>query len=519
MNFTENDIKQIENHGLTLSDVKKQLELLKTGINYSDIQAFASIDQGILPLNDSTITKALSLFEARKSTLSLVKFVPASGEATRMFTFLFQFLKTYNPAIQSLNNYIDQNNAEALNLFFNEIENFPFYEIVLKCISDAGIDYKSLNPNEKALTFVKAMLQEKQLNYGNCPKGLFPFHKYTNNITTAFEEHLLEMAYYGSKNDTLKLHFTILEAHKNKFNQELSRIKKRIEKLTDCTYAISFSYQHKSTDTVALNSKNEVFRNDDGSIYFRPSGHGALLKNLNAIDADLIFINNIDNVVVSQHKAKVIKYNKILAGILLDIQEEAFNNIKLLKSSHIDENQLNTIAKFLKEKLNVHIPETFKNQAPNHKIDYLLKKLNRPFRVCGMVKNEGSPGGGPFWVKDEDGKLSLQIVESTQINSKDQNHKTILENATHFNPVNIVCSIKDYQGNNFNLQDFVDKNTAFITTKTKDGKPLKALELPGLWNGSMAHWNTIFVEVPITTFNPVKTVNDLLKHQHQSHKS
>ena len=508
----------MESMGLKPQDVERQIEQFRLGVNYSHLHSAATIGNGILKLNENLIKESLSVFESKKEDISIIKFVPASGAATRMFKFLFQFLKDYRPIIQSLNAYINRNDLRALPLFLIGIEKFPFYEAVLEQIKSTGIAYNDLSPNERAHVFVKAMLEENQLNYGNYPKGLFPFHKYNNDISTAFEEHLFDMAFYGSPKRLLKLHFTISEKHKHKFTKEFKRIEERVESITGFTYDISFSYQHKSTDTIALTPKDEPYRNEDDSLYFRPSGHGALLKNLNAIDADLIFISNIDNVVVKHYKPEVAKYKKVLAGILLKTQESVFKYIKLLTEKEVSEEEVNDIGEFLTRKLNVIISEEFEKYSHKYKIEYLLEALNRPIRVCGMVKNEGEPGGGPFWVKNESGKLSLQIVESAQVNKKDKEQKKILAEATHFNPVDIACSIKDYRGKTFDLQKFVDHKTSFITMKTKVNRNIKALELPGLWNGSMAHWNTIFVEVPIRTFNPVKTVNDLLKPLHQINK-
>jgi hypothetical protein len=515
LKFLDKDIEQIDSLGLTTELVQRQIDMFQNGVNFTNIHAAATIGDGIKPLDEDLITEFLSVFESKKENISIIKFIPASGAATRMFKFLFQFLKSYKPLIQSLNAHINRNDLKELPLFLIGLEKFPFYKAVLEQIESKGISYEVLNANEKALVFVQAMLEEKQLNFGNFPKGLFPFHKYNNDISTAFEEHLFEMAFYGTRKSPLKLHFTISEQHKDRFSAEFKRIEERVEKITGFSYDISFSYQHKSTDTIALTLKDKPFRDDDGSLHFRPSGHGALLKNLNDIDADLIFVNNIDNVVVKKYKPKVAHYKKVLAGILLKTQQQVFTYIKLIKNENLTENQLNEIAEFLTRNLNVSISEEFEKYSHKYKVEYLLDALNRPLRVCGMVKNEGEPGGGPFWVKNEAGKLSLQIVESAQVNKKDKEQKKILENATHFNPVDLVCGIKDYEGKKFNLQDFVNTKASFITMKTKVNHNIKALELPGLWNGSMAYWNTIFVEVPIITFNPVKTVNDLLKSPHQ----
>jgi Domain of unknown function (DUF4301) len=515
MNFSENDIKQIEQKGLTLKDVESQIAIFKSGIPYSNIAEAATNKNGIIVLNEDIIKQSVDTFEANKNNLSLLKFVPASGAATRMFKFLFRFVKEYNPDKESINSYINKNKLKDLSLFLVGLEKFPFYKEVLGHLEQKGIDFNELSTSRKAWHFVHAMLDEEQLNFGNSPKGLLPFHEYKNDhISTAFEEHLYEAALYASDDNNAKLHFTISERFKDKFDEEFKRIEEYVEQKTGVSFDIDFSYQHESTDTIAVTLKNEPFR-EDGNLLFRPSGHGALLKNLNNLDADIIFIKNIDNVVVKKYKEDVAKYKKVLAGILLQLQTKVFSYLNVLESSELSEEKLIDIAEFLTRELNVKISHEFEKYSDKYKIEYLREKLDRPIRVCGMVKNEGEPGGGPFWVKDQSWNLSLQIVESAQINQKDRFQKEILMNATHFNPVDLVCGVKNYKGEKFNLENYVDPKAAFITTKTKVGKDLKALELPGLWNGSMAYWNTIFVEVPIITFNPVKTVNDLLKAPHQ----
>jgi hypothetical protein len=517
MNLTEQDLKMIEQKGLTIDRVKKQRELFRMGLPYTRLLEAATINNGIMPLEEASMEDAIRYFEARKGDYSLIKFVPASGAATRMFKFLFEFLKDYDPEKESINSYINKHQLRELSLFLVGLEKFPFYDQVLKHMQARGLNYREMTSvRERTLAFVHTMLDEDKLNFGNYPKGLLPFHEYKNKvISTAFEEHLFETALYTSDGKNAALHFTISEKFKNKFVEEYERIKRKVEEFTGVTFDISFSYQLQSTDTIAVTPNNEPFRTDDGSLLFRPSGHGALLQNLNALDADLIFIKNIDNVVVFMLKEEVAKYKKILAGILLKVQDQAFQYMRELEGAFLSEQELNTIAEFLTRQLNVKVSEEFEKYSDNYKREYLREKLNRPIRVCGMVKNEGEPGGGPFWVRDQNWNISLQIVESAQVNLKDQAQKNILLNATHFNPVDIVCGTRDYRGNKFDLNDFIDEKSAFITHKTKNGQPLKAYELPGLWNGSMAHWNTIFVEVPVITFNPVKTVNDLLKPPHQ----
>ncbi|MGS2725468.1 DUF4301 family protein [Psychroserpens sp. BH13MA-6] len=516
MKFSNKDIAQIEAKGLTVKKIEQQIELFENGLPFSNLVSEATIGNGIIRLSNDKISKYVASFESKKDNISILKFVPASGAATRMFKFLFKFLEEYDISKESINSYINRNKNQDLSLFFIGLEKFPFYHIVQEKLQDTYPDFQTLSINEQRLKFVKMMLDEDKLDYGNYPKGLLPFHEYKNQIiSTAFEEHLFESALYSSEGEPTKLHFTISEKHEDKFDCEFKRIEEKVEKKTGSKFDISFSYQKQATDTIAVTPKNKPFRNEDGSVLFRPSGHGALIENLNDLKSDIIFIKNIDNVVVYKYKDEVAKYKKVLAGILLDIQEQAFNYLEILEADTLSEDQLIEIAEFLANKMNVRISSEFEKYSLKYQIEYLVEKLNRPIRVCGMVKNEGEPGGGPFWVKDESANISLQIVESAQINKKNKNQKAILKNATHFNPVDIVCGTKNYRGEKFDLRSFVDSKAAFITMKTKTGKDLKALELPGLWNGSMANWNTIFVEVPLITFNPVKTVNDLLKAPHQ----
>ncbi|WP_347923798.1 DUF4301 family protein [Pontimicrobium sp. SW4] len=514
MNFTQNDIKQIEEKGLTVDKVISQIALFKKGVPFINLQSAATIDNGILSFNETEAEELINLFDARRDSISIVKFVPASGAATRMFKTLFTFLKEFNPKKESINSYINKNKVKELSVFFVGLEKLPFFEEVVTRIHKTYVDYNDLSYDEQRLLFVKTMLDENQLNYSFFPKGLLPFHRYKEHFSTAFEEHLFEAAEYASSSNEASLHFTISEKHKHKFDEEFKFIEEDVEDKTQTRFNISFSYQKHATDTIAVTPKNEPFRDDNGALVFRPSGHGALIENLNEIDADIIFIKNIDNVVVNKYRSEVAKYKKMLAGVILKIQEKAFEYEEAL-NYEVSNEKLVEIANFLATKMNVILDSSFNNLSFHEKKVYLKSKLHRPIRVCGMVKNEGEPGGGPFWVKDASGTISLQIVESAQIDKNNPKQHDILKNATHFNPVDLVCSIRNYKGEIFDLTRFINHNTAFITMKTKTGKDLKALELPGLWNGSMAYWNTIFVEVPLITFNPVKTVNDLLKAPHQ----
>ncbi|MDX1277591.1 DUF4301 family protein [Oceanihabitans sediminis] len=515
MNFTEKDIKQIASKRISVEKVRAEIQLFITGIAFVDLQEAASVKNGILKLSKSKKENAIRFFKSKRHEKNILKFIPASGAATRMFKFLFQFLHEYDITKETINSYINRKQASDLSLFFVGIEKFPFYDIVISEAKKLYPDYNSLSEDEKKVVFIKVLLDEDKLNYGFYPKGLLPFHKYKDHVSTAFEEHLYEASLYASSNNEANLHFTISEKHKSVFDTEFKRIQEVVEEKTNTKFHISFSYQCQSTDTIAVTPENKVFREENGEMLFRPSGHGALLNNLNKQDADIVFIKNIDNIVVFKYDEELAEYKKMLAGILLELQEQSFAYVKQLDENQLSEKQLHAIVDFLKNKLYVVFSNEFEKYSTANQIAYLKEKLNRPIRVCGMVKNEGEPGGGPFWVKDESGKISLQIVESAQIDTTNKLQKTILNNATHFNPVDLVCGIKNYKGEKFDLNKFVDPNTAFITTKTRMGKELKALELPGLWNGSMADWNTIFVEVPLITFNPVKTVTDLLKATHQ----
>lgn len=515
MNFTDKQLAQIENKGMTLKKVNNQINQFKQGLPFINLHATAIIGHGILQIADDEKASLIEKYDKARAHLAIMKFVPASGAATRMFKFLFKFLADYKPEKESINSYINRKKASEMAIFFVAINKFPFYYKVKQQLHKKNKDFDKLKLNEQLFLFVDMMLDESKINYSNYPKGLLPFHQYRDHVATAFEEHLFEGAIYASSNGLANLHFTISEKHKNKFDEEFKRIEEIVERKTKTNFKISFSYQKESTDTIAVTPDNEPYVEEDGSLLFRPSGHGSLIENLNDLDSDIIFIKNIDNVVVSKYKKQVSEHKKILAGKLLELQEQAFQYLNKLETDTFQEEGLLQIAQFLSSELNIVISNEFEKYSKKYQKQYLFDKLNRPMRVCGMVKNEGEPGGGPFWVKDESAQISLQIVESAQIEKKIKHQKQILKSASHFNPVDLVCGIKDYKGNKFDLTKYVDPKTAFITMKTKVGKDIKALELPGLWNGSMANWNTIFVEVPLITFNPVKTVNDLLKAPHQ----
>jgi hypothetical protein len=504
--FSQSDRLQIQQKGLTVDIVNKQIAFFKQGIPVLNISGPAVPNDGILVLSDTEKTKYISVFEKESGTLQLTKFVPASGAATRMFKALYEYISKPASAI------IPDDVAQVI----NKIEAFAFHADLHTALGKHGKDLRTLLHKSEYQEVVHYILGDKGLNYGNLPKGLLKFHSYSDGGRTPFEEHLVEGAQYAKNaKGSVTVHFTVSPEHLQAFSILAESVKSKYEKLHGVTFNISFSVQKPSTDTIAVDGKNNPFRNSDGSLVFRPGGHGALLDNLNDLDGDLIFLKNIDNVVPDRLKETTITYKKVLAGLLLDVQKTIFGYINALDNNQIKDIFLPEIISISEKYLGYKFSKAFFASPEPQQIKHLVDILNRPIRVCGMVRNTGEPGGGPFWVADSEGALTLQILESSQFNLEMEEHRQAFKKATHFNPVDLVVSTKDYKGRKFDLKKYSDPNTGFISLKSKDGKELKALELPGLWNGAMAKWNTIFVEVPISTFNPVKSINDLLRAEHQ----
>lgn len=504
--LTKHDEQQLAAKGISIPTFEGQLNNFKTGFPYLKVDGAATIGSGIVKLTDDQTKEFIEIWDKYKAeNYDILKFVPASGAASRMFKNLFAFLDSdYNNPTTDFEKY-----------FFANIKQFAFYDELNKtCLTLHNKGVEELVETEKYKTVVAALLKEDGMNYGQLPKGLLLFHKYDEGIRTAMEEHLVEAAQYASTNGKAQVHFTVSEEHIELFKQKVEEKKSYYEQMFNVSYDISFSTQKASTDTVAANPDNTPFRNDDGSLLFRPGGHGALIQNLNELNADIVFIKNIDNVVPDHLKDETTKWKKVIAGVLVELQQKCFDYLKLLKSSQYDKQDILIVKDFLEHKLCCKLDHA-KAMSDIELVDFLIEKLNRPIRVCGMVKNSGEPGGGPFFVYNADNTISLQILESSQLDVNNPETMNMFTKGTHFNPVDLVCATKDYKGNKFNLPDFVDPLTGFISKKSKNGKELKALELPGLWNGAMSNWNTIFVEVPAITFNPVKTVNDLLREQHQ----
>ncbi len=506
MALSKQDISQIEARGISEDQVLDQLKQIEKGFPFLKLEAAASIDKGIVAPGKDEQDKYVNIWNDYKSEgHKIVKFVPASGAASRMFKNMFAFL--------SAEYTVPTTDFEKE--FFDNIKDFAFYnELDDKCKANDGNSITNLIEEGKYKNIVANMLNENGLNYGNLPKGLLLFHNYEDGPRTPMEEHLVEAALYASSKGKANVHFTVSHSHLDLFKAKVAEKLTKFSEKFGVTYNISFSEQKPSTDTIATNPDNTPFRNEDGSLLFRPGGHGALIENLNEIDADIVFVKNIDNVVPDRLKGETVKYKQILAGILVDLQNKVFDYLRLLDSGKYSNTKLEEIIRFVQRDLCCR-KQDIKELEDAELVIYLRKKLNRPMRACGVVKNVGEPGGGPFLTYNPDGTVSLQILESCQIDTNNAEYMDMFKNGTHFNPVDLVCAIKDYKGNDFNLPEYVDKNTGFISSKSKNGKELRALELPGLWNGAMSDWNTVFVEVPLETFNPVKTVNDLLRDQHQ----
>lgn len=471
--FTTSDIEQIQSHGLNPAETEKQIAIFKSGFPFTDIISAATIGNGVLPMLDETYAE---YYLANCDKYKIVKFVPASGAATRMFKDLFEYLST------------DTMNTTTQTVLDN-LTDFAFYDDLKRHLPE----------NATNRDIIEYLVTDRGLNYGNAPKGLIQFHKYPTFNRTAAAEHLAEGAQYACANNTVNLHFTVSPEHISGFQDLFSKIVPEYESQFGVKYNISISTQKPETDTIAVNLDNTPFRNDDGTLLFRPAGHGALIENLNDTDADIIFIKNIDNVCPENARADTIFHKRALAGLAIQTQEQIFEYIRAL-----DSNTANTdeIREYINKNLGIQISEN----------DNLREILNRPLRICGIIKNTGEPGGGPFWTRDTDGRISLQIVEPGQI-SPTQKH--ILHNGEFFSPTDIVCMPYDKDGNKFDLRKFIDETTGFISEKSKNGRPLRAMERPGLWNGAMAKWNTIFVETPLSTFTPVKVITDLIKPSHK----
>ena len=503
--FTSSDLKQLQALGISQGAAEQQVENFKKGFPFLRVVAPAVPPKGILQPDAKKMNELTATFENFEGTL--LKFTPASGAASRMFKSLFEAEEILAKG-EKLD--LEGRAMKPVKEFFELLPKFAFYEELKKMLARQSVSIEPIN-EAAYLPILQTLLNKNGMNYGALPKGLLKFHRYADGVRTAMEEHLVEAALYAKdKSNTAQLHFTVSPEHRALFEQLVKEVQPSYEKKYGVRYKISFSEQKKSTDTLAVDANNEPFRNADGSMLFRPGGHGALIENLNEQHADIVFVKNIDNVAPDAYKSETVRYKKALAGLLLQLRAKIFEYAETLEKSQ-DEPLLKSIQAFFENELSFIFPKGWEK----NRVEYLKAKLNRPIRVCGMVKNVGEPGGGPFVAVNPDGSASLQIAESSQLNLNETATKAAFDSATHFNPVDLVCSYVDRKGKKYDLKKFRDSATGFISVKSKDGKELKAQELPGLWNGAMSDWTTVFVEVPLITFNPVKTVNDLLRKEHQ----
>ena len=500
---TPEDLVQLEGLGLTVERVQQQIDHFKEGFPRTVLaEAATPANGGIRVLDDKDIARYEQAYRTLAKGQKVLKFVPASGAATRMFKELYSFASTYFGVAKNFDREFPE-----VKEFLANLRTFAFFNDLKTCMMASDLDLEDYMHRGDYSTIINFLLKEQYLGYGALPKALLKFHRYGAVQRTPLEEHIVEGALYARNSDgSVHLHFTISPEHRTAFRRKIAEVKQYYESTFGIKLHIGFSEQKHYTDIIAVDEQNQPLRDDDGRLVFRPGGHGALIENLNEQRADLIFIKNIDNVVPDWMKHTTVIYKKVLAGMLLDIKQRTFDMLRAL-DGHPDRRTLNRVARFAQEELNIMVPDGYDAKT-------LHALLNRPIRVCGMVKNLGEPGGGPFYTVDSKNRKSLQIVESAQVNHRDPQQESIFQASTHFNPVDLVCCTKNYRGRYFDLRRYVDPMTGFISKKSKGAVTLKSQELPGLWNGAMADWITLFVEVPVATFNPVKTVNDLLRKEH-----
>ncbi|MCT4615034.1 MAG: DUF4301 family protein [Marinifilaceae bacterium] len=516
--FTKNIIDQLKENNISEEKITEQINKFKKGFNALELESSARINSGIIKLTKSELKEYTEKSESIENK-SICKFVPASGAATRMFKPLYDFLNEYKNTESEYLDFLKDKSENSLFRFFNNIEDFAFYEDLHIKTTDIGEDLEKLISKNNYNKILEILLSDYGLNYGKLPKGLLKFHKYHYRSRTAFEEHIVEaFQYCTNKDKTANLHLTVSPEHHDLFLQKWKEVKDIMSEKYKYELNLEFSFQQDSTQTLAVDQNNKPILDDKKRLILRPAGHGALINNLNELKYAYVYIKNIDNVSPDSLKPDTVVYKKALLGILQEKQNKVFEYLNLLEQDNTNDNLLFEIVKFIEENLGTRLNFDYKEIQIKKLKTELFNILNRPIRVCGVVKNQGEPGGGPFWVKNESGKYtSLQIVESAQVDTANEEQNNIFKNSTHFNPVDIVCGLYNYKGEKFKLYDFVDHNTGFITEKSHQGQSIKAMELPGLWNGAMANWNTIFVEVPNTTFNPVKNVFDLLRIEHSNY--
>lgn len=511
------DYRQIESLGITETQIRTQIDIFKSTSFYLKLNRPCTVGDGIYRIPPLEMNRYLQLHQEAAAQGRFLKFVPASGAASRMFQALHYISEAPGDDLALIGQNSQRDDAACLDglQFLGNIRKFPFYGDLKEVMAQDGLSLDSLVQHGKIKTVLAYLLTDRGLDYGSLSKGLLKFHRYTTGCRTAFEEHLCEAAYYvKDQNNTCRLHFTISPEHETRFQQLFQEVRPIYENQCHAFFQVSFSHQKSSTDTIAVDLENAPFREKNGRLLFRPGGHGALLENLQNLGGDLVYIKNIDNIAPDHLKAPTFLWKKILGGYLVKTQQMVHSAMSRLKEDDSPEG-VGQVEEFARDRLFLSLPGSYPQWPLEGKRNFLFKKLNRPIRICGMVPNTGEPGGGPFWVEGMDEARSLQIVEKAQVDFGEAKQKAIWESSTYFNPVDLVCAVRDAQDRPFDLTRYVDPHAVFISQKSKDGKHLKAMEFPGLWNGSMSDWITIFLESPGETFNPVKTVLDLLRPEHQ----
>lgn len=516
-NFTTQDINQINIRGISIEKILDQIQILRNGLPVVELVRPCRFSDGIISIPFDQYELLYKKFKNAADAGRLMKFIPASGAASRMFKHLLEILNSTND--MSLDDLATaaENGDESATLgleFFRNLESFAFFDELIQKLIQNGLTLPEEDSSVSVKPVLKMLLAEKGLNYANLPKGMIPFHRYETHTRTPFEEHLIAAREITKdRSGTVQIHFTISE---NNLESISNHINDFVRLNTDTTdkFNVTFSAQKQSTDTIVIDSFSNLLRDADGQIVFRPGGHGALIENLNDLNSDIVMIKNIDNIIPEALQEEILLFEKMLCGYFLIIEEKLFEFLPQLETKKSDESLVRDAGTFAENDLLLKPPDGWSKMSTAEKSAYLFNRLNRPLRVCGMVKNTGAPGGGPFWVVDRIDRESKQIVEASQINTESATQKSIWLSSTHFNPVDMVCGLRNFRGEKFNLLEYVDKNSGFISNKNFQGREIKALELPGLWNGAMASWLTVFVDVPLFTFNPVKTVNDLLKKNH-----
>ncbi len=520
LDFSRDDHIQMESLGISEEQVNAYIQIFRKPLFFARLHRPCTLGDGIQQISSDELEHYIQLHEEAAQEGRFIRFVPASGAASRMFRRLFEiYSQNPPPPIEEIREQAGKGDQRAMDFLccWEGIRRMAFFDDLKAMVDGKDLLLEKLLEQNRWQEILKYLLTEQGLDYGALPKGLLKFHRYPSGNRTALEEHLVEAVHtVRDRKGICRVHFTVSPEHEEAFRQCLEKIRSRYEEQFQCLLEVTFSLQKHSTDTIAVDLENRPFREKDGRLLFRPGGHGALLSNLADIQGDLIYLKNIDNILPDRLREPTIIWKKVLGGLLVEIQKSVNGYVRQLTEGSKDIGLFEKAMDFAKNRLLIFEPEAFRQWTVEKKRDFLLNRLNRPLRVCGMVRNEGEPGGGPFWVEGKDGNLSLQIVESAEVGFQSPEQRAIWASATHFNPVDLVCAVKDFQGNPFHLKDYVNPEAVFISQKSKDGRDLKSLELPGLWNGAMAGWITLFVEVPIATFNPVKTINDLLKSEHQS---